>query len=272
MVQEAFASILSLKFQEEQTSNTIIDETSRLVTVYVTNDVSLNQLTADFDLSEGAEAFKNGLLVESGVSQFDFSESVIFEVRSRANHIENWTVEVIATSADFRSFSFGNITDVSFGIDANDQTITCQFPEEKDVSNLIASFVLSDGASAYQNGILQESGINFNDFTDPLTYEVISRAGEMKEWLVKIEFPEIVLSVDDISGEVVIYPNIKLPLNNDGASSLQIFDLAGRKMLQREYSNQRQVNVPIDQLKPQQYILVITGEDWIVRKNFVKVR
>ncbi|MEL6560203.1 MAG: T9SS type A sorting domain-containing protein [Bacteroidota bacterium] len=279
VVQEAFASILSMKFQEEQTSNTIIDEATRLVKVYVTNDLSLNQLTADFNLSEGAEAFKNGLLVESGVSQFDFSESAIFEVRSQANHIENWTVEVIATSADFRSFSFGNITNVSFGIDANDQTITCQFPEETDVSNLIASFVLSDGASAYQNDILQESGINFNDFTNPLTYEVISRAGEVKEWLVKIEFPEIVLSVDDISGGVLVYPvpatsyiNIQLPLNNDGASSLQIFDLAGRKILQREYSNQRLMNVTIDQLKPQQYILLISGEDWIVRKNFVKVR
>ncbi|MGI5879431.1 MAG: S-layer homology domain-containing protein [Syntrophomonadaceae bacterium] len=79
--------------------------------------------------------------------------------------------------------------------------------EETDISNLIASFSLSDKASATVNGAVQVSGVTVNDFTYPVVYKVIAENGEVRNWTVTVSKPHVSVS--------------SITVNNAGESTLK---------------------------------------------------
>ena len=73
--------------------------------------------------------------------------------------------------AKISSFSVsGQVGETSF----SGQNINLEVDWDVDISKLIAEFTLSEGASAYMNGIEQESGVTENDFSNPIEYTIKS--------------------------------------------------------------------------------------------------
>ena len=58
--------------------------------------------------------------------------------------------------------------------------------EELNLKALKAAFVASGGAEVLVEGVEQTSSVTENDYSNPLTYQVPSLAGEEKEWQVTI--------------------------------------------------------------------------------------
>ena len=279
VVKEAFAAIQDFSLAGVTYQQTVIDEVNQLVTVYVSATEDLTQSTISFELSNGAALFRNGVAQQSGASIIDLSSPAMLEVRSLATNLETWQIRAVPSSADFRSFSFGNLSGVTYTIDKETHTIFCDFEVAQDVSNLVASFHLSDGAEAFVDGLLQESGITINNYSDGLVMSVQSEAGEVIDWQVIIEFPEIITSTEDISGEVTVFPvpardytTISLPEKAQFHSVIRLFNLNGQQMIHQEVFGQESVTLDLTSLAAQNYILVIEGKDWIVKKRISKIQ
>jgi hypothetical protein len=72
-------------------------------------------------------------------------------------------------------------------IDAEAHTIAINMPVSSDVSALIATFTLSDGATAKVGTVAQASDTTPNDFTSPVVYTITSESGDVTiDWTVTI--------------------------------------------------------------------------------------
>ncbi|SES82339.1 SpoIID/LytB domain-containing protein [Anaerobranca gottschalkii] len=69
-------------------------------------------------------------------------------------------------------------------IDNENNTVSIKMPAKTDLTKLIASFQLSEGAKAEVNNVLQESGKTINDFSKPVIYKVTGIDGSIREWTV----------------------------------------------------------------------------------------
>ena len=59
-------------------------------------------------------------------------------------------------------------------------------PSFSNVSGLIATFTLAEGATAYVNGVKQISGTTRNNFTNPVTYTIVADNGSQSEYVVTV--------------------------------------------------------------------------------------
>lgn len=77
--------------------------------------------------------------------------------------------------------------DISCELDKNTLTFTGRsaklLPEKVDASALVATFEADGEVSV--NGVRQESGVTVNDFTKPVTYTLLSKDGEKREYVVE---------------------------------------------------------------------------------------
>ncbi|MEQ9301827.1 MAG: T9SS type A sorting domain-containing protein [Cyclobacteriaceae bacterium] len=90
----------------------------------------------------------------------------------------------LSNETDILSFSFSSQSATAV-IDSYDRSIVIRVGC-KDFSN-IPTFELSAGATAYVEGELQESGFSAQDFTQPVTYNVIAEDGAtMDDWVVTL--------------------------------------------------------------------------------------
>ncbi len=113
------------------------------------------------------------------------------------------------SSTSINAFSFDAVNNPGlendvFGNFFND-SISLEVPFGSDISNLIASFSLSPGAEAFVNDEPQQSGITSNDFTNPVTYTIVSEDKSEKDWFVTVGITTGIAKrkVDKIQ----IYPN-----------------------------------------------------------------
>jgi hypothetical protein len=99
---------------------------------------------------------------------------------------------VVNTDANILSFAFNAAENPSLPADIvgtiNPATfsITLDVLENIDVSSLIATFTLSNLASASIGGVIQESGVTANNFTNPVVYTVTAEAGNTQDWTVTV--------------------------------------------------------------------------------------
>jgi hypothetical protein len=97
-----------------------------------------------------------------------------------------------SSDAEILSFAFNAAENPSLPADIvgtiNPATfsITLDVLENIDVSSLIATFTLSNLASASIGGVIQESGVTANNFTNPVVYTVTAEAGNTQDWTVTV--------------------------------------------------------------------------------------
>ncbi len=91
---------------------------------------------------------------------------------------------------------------------------------DAELDRLIALFVLSDGATAYVDTVLQESGVTVNDFTDSLVYTIVAQDGITRQnWTVFVNLGfsfEYVESPDEFPvSNTSITASARLPIYRD---------------------------------------------------------
>ena len=92
------------------------------------------------------------------------------------------------TATDFINFS---LVEQAGAADINtiDHSIGIEVPYGTELSDLIATFVLSSGAMAEVEGTEQISGSSANDFTNPVTYSVTAEDGiNTQDWVISVTF------------------------------------------------------------------------------------
>ncbi|WP_202613982.1 DUF6242 domain-containing protein, partial [Silvanigrella paludirubra] len=139
----------------------------------------LTSLVATFSLSAGASATVNGTTQVSATTANDFTNPVTYTITAQDGiTIAIYTVTIDPGDQIF-TFSF-NINGTSYDgiIDQSNYTIdVSRLPYGTDLTNLIAAFTLSSGATATVNGTTQVSTTTPNDFTNPVTYTITAQDG-----------------------------------------------------------------------------------------------
>ncbi|MCG8412200.1 MAG: lamin tail domain-containing protein, partial [Bacteroidales bacterium] len=89
------------------------------------------------------------------------------------------------TSNDILDFSLDKQT--AYGImNFENHTIDIEVSVHADVTKLVASFMLSEGATAKVGEVAQVSGTTTNDFTNPVKYIVSSKNGKEQVWTITV--------------------------------------------------------------------------------------
>ncbi|QOD59389.1 hypothetical protein H9I45_08365 [Polaribacter haliotis] len=141
----------------------------------------------------------------SNETVYDVSEKVNFVIDGNVGGIfQTHSIAQPALSNDvvLSSFSFSGITSVSQTISNNKVDIVLPF--NTNVSNLIAEFNTSSGATFYVDKIKQVSGTTSNDFSSTISYQLLSEnEANLVDYDVKVTIadenvdpPEILLESD----------------------------------------------------------------------------
>ena len=232
---------LSYSFPE-QTQPAEIDTDRHRINIEVAYGTDVTDLVATFELSYGATAYVNFFWIqESGVTSNNFTNPVTYRVIAEDRSTrQDWRVTVTLApepEADIITFDIpGQIGETS--IDQNNYTVEVNMSYGTDVTNLISNFTLSYGASAEVDGILQESGVTSNDFTNPQVYTVISYDGSLvQDWTVSIiELPNseadiLTFSFPEQTNQASIDPqraqvDIEVEFNTNISNLVASFDLS----------------------------------------------
>jgi hypothetical protein len=88
------------------------------------------------------------------------------------------------------AFNIVNVSPPATGvINQSEHSIAITVPYDTDVTHLIATFTVSDGATVYVNhnySTVQQSGITTNDFTNPVVYTVWSAGNYLQDYTVTV--------------------------------------------------------------------------------------
>ena len=147
-------------------------------------------------------------------------------------------------------------------------------PAGTDLSTLVPSFSLSEGATASINGLAQVSGTTVVDFSNgPVTYKVTASDGETsQDWVVTVGFGSGV-SVDSELA-VSVYPNPaseKVIIENAENANVTIYNIAGKEVL-RSVSNSSLYTLQLNNLSKGTYLVDIQKGNQKVTKKLLIVK
>lgn len=145
----------------------------------------------------------------------------------------------LSDEAEILSFSFGEYDSFPAVIDSDEANIDLWVLDDTDLSNLVATFTLSEGAIARVGGIMQVSGETANDFsTGLLDYNVIAENGDVKEWSISVNKMTGVCKYNEIEATLMPNPNsgqFKIVVNDvDGKCQFDLMDITGRVVYKQE--------------------------------------
>jgi photosystem II stability/assembly factor-like uncharacterized protein len=206
--------MLTYAIQNPSVSGTIqpSGSTGGNISVVLPYGVSLNNLTALFSISDSASVYIGSVVQKSGITVNNFSSALSYKVIAQdTNFSKTYLVSVSNepnTEAELTSYSILN--PASTGVITKTPTggiVNITLPPATDVTNLVSEFVISDSAKAYVNGLLQESAVSQNNYTDTLVFSVVAQNKiNTKTYLiaVKVSTSDDVLRIGD---RFQIYPN-----------------------------------------------------------------
>lgn len=175
-----------------------------------------------------------------------------------------WTI-FYNTATDILAYSFPEQTDPAI-IDPVSNTVAIQVEYGTDLTGLVATFTLSDGATATVGGVNQQSGITANDFTNPVTYAITAEDGvTAQDWIVTVD---TLTGISEFSKPAIcIYPNplsenATIEFYNPSYSSynLSIYSISGNKVFERLNIRSECIDLERGKLPHGVYIVEIKGE------------
>ncbi|MBI9066069.1 MAG: T9SS type A sorting domain-containing protein [Salinivirgaceae bacterium] len=179
-------SFISYKL-ENQFGNTGFD--ADLNEVYVTLEYGTDpsNLIATFLLPEGSVAKIDGETQISGVTSNNFTNPVLYTITSGDTLSKDWTV-IVTEQIPEKNITYYSIPNETRNaiIDKDSHTVDVGMPFGADLTELVASFSLSPGASASVDGFEQVSNTTANDFTNPVIYLVKALDNTTQEWEVSV--------------------------------------------------------------------------------------
>ena len=166
----------------EQTAGASIDTESHTINIEVNSSADLTALVPTITLSEGASVNP-----ASGIAM-NFTDPVNYIVTAEDGSEQNWVVTVsqqIALSSDNDVLSFSLVEQTAAAsIDTESHTINIEVNSSADLTSLVPTITLSEGAS-----VNPSSGTALN-FTNPVNYAVTAEDGTAQSWIVTITFAE----------------------------------------------------------------------------------
>lgn len=217
--------ILSYSIPEE-TGSAIIDDVNHTVDIEVVYSSDITSLVASFALSQGATAEIASVVQESGVTENDFTNTVVYNIIAQdGSTTQSWDITVtkasLSSETDILTYSFPEEVSAAT-INASNHTIDISVVWNADVINLTAGFSLTPGATAEINTVVQETGVTVNNFTNPVVYLVIAEDGiASQEWTVTVTV------ADPIDGTNCSHPIVisSLPYSATGLNTSTFDDV-----------------------------------------------
>lgn len=161
----------------------------------------------------------------------------------------------------------GDIT----GMIAND-SVWLEIPEGTNTANLVADFNISNCAEAFVNGTPQESGITPNDFTNPVTYQVIAQNGAEKDWVVTVDFTT---GINKSSQKAInVYPNPshdQLSIEHAGGWECSVLNTLGLRVWRHQIPDSKFI-LDVGSYEPGIYFLKFESEDKVLVRRVVICR
>ncbi len=146
------------------------------------------------------------------------------------------TFASVSAETDILTYSFAEQSGAAT-IDAGNHTVAIEVANGTDVSALVATFTLSDGATATVGGTAQVSGTTANDFSSAVTYTVTAADGTTtQDWTVTVTAATLGIDKVDLNA-FALYPNpvkassrslnYNLP-NGVSQLDIKVFDILGK--------------------------------------------
>lgn len=176
---------------------------------------------------------------------------------------------------EFISFGFDTTSNAGLfypvvGEIVND-SIFVEVPVSTNLNDLVASFILHPGAITFMNGVLQQSGVTANGFSNPVTYQVFSHNGNEKNWVVIVDLATG--QNENIANDISIYPNPAketLYINQAKGFNLSLINVSGLTIYQKHISDTKHL-VDLSQFEAGVYFVKFENVDGeFVRKIVVE--
>lgn len=188
------------------------------------------------------------------------------------------TSGVLNNETEILSYSFGPTVDYEPAtIDNNAKTVVLYVVEGTDLTNQIATYTLSAGATASIATIPQFSGTTANNFTNgPLTYLVTAEDGTTQNWSVTAM---IWVGIDEVSHfDMQILPNPNngkfiLSINHsDDRCRYEMYDISGRIIAAETLTGSGRMvkNFDLDLAPGAYYIRLISGTRITTQKVIIE--
>ena len=173
------------------------------------------------------------------------------------------------TGTQVNTFSFpeqvGNTV-----INNENHTVSVIVSWETDVSDLTATFDLSDGAIAYVDDVIQVSGITSNDFTSPVTYQIISQNEKVQQdWVVTVSISTIVNNFNNT--KFLIYPNpatTQITISGAENSQFEIYNSMGQLLLWKNIYSENQI-IDLSKFQKGVYVIRITKKGYSITEKLI---
>ncbi len=240
-ISDTATDIFAFSFNE-QTGPATIDYDNHTVDIEVNGKANLSSLIASYALSSGASAKIGTVDQTSGITANDFSAPVTYTITAaNGSDTQDWTVNVsqaaLSSENDILAFSLPDMIGTA-NIDNGTHLITISVPRSANLTDMIATFTLSDYAIAKIDGITQVSGSTHNDFSSTVVYEVIAQDETSQDWAVKVSKPQSARASFASENTLKIYPNpgkdvvtIELETRKKEENvKIEIFNLQGQQI------------------------------------------
>jgi len=186
--------------------------------------------------------------------------------------LESGNYVVMVNFEPFDITSFGNFTINGYTpfIDIINHTVKVTVPFNTNLTNLIATFTLAEGASAYIGDVLQISGVTANDFTTPKVY-TITHAKSTENWTVSTPFGNVT-TIDKVVNQTNIYPNPSSNVFNvegKGIKNIKVTDITG-KIVFETLVNTESTQIDLSNCESGIYFVQMQLENTIVNSKIVK--
>ena len=209
------------------------------ITLEVSDQLDLTKLVASF-LRQGGSVYVGDERQIPGVTVNDFSKPLVYSIVTDKGSRIDYQIKVVKVSdseISFSSFAFLKenntlLTRDYSGVISGD---VIEFVMPSITRNLVATFE-TDAAEVLVKGIAQKNGITMNDFTQSVTYTLISEKGVKKSYTVSVSWsspiPHIEIKTDQnapiVSKVDYIYADLVVTANGWGS------DFTGRTRIRVE--------------------------------------
>ncbi len=266
----------------EQNDPAVINATDHTVQIELVPGSSLYGLTATFTLSENAHAYVSGVEQASGTTPNDFDTDVVYTIIAHDDTEQEWTVTVSVEpyhGNDLLTFSFAEQTGDAV-INNDNHSVDVEVAEDTDLTSLVASFTISDGATIDIDGTSQTSGVTENDFSTTVSYDITAEDGNLEVWIVNVTVEDNSTGIEDMEElEFVLYPNPATDYINIKCSSiknelivLEIFDITGKVISSKQIFINNDLNITFnfnEEIPTGIYLLNISTENKSYTKRFI---
>ena len=183
----SFLKSNNTSLDEDITLELSSDGTSYSTTV--SSSLALNGLVASFNFT-GSSITINGAIQESGVTQNNFTDPVIYRVSNSQGTTRDYRIVITKAAAptinDFAFTSENNPElnqNVNLQLDGN--TFKGRVPQNINISEFIPNFSYT-GSAISIDGSPQESGVTPNNFNNVVTYKVVNDFGDEAEYQIDV--------------------------------------------------------------------------------------